>query len=118
MVTIFIFFSNLIELLLMSYRLKKIFQFVYPSGKPISPHLLCCHGLAVANYSVALGRLTERNVDPATGGKAEATSAFAQLGLQIHLASRFVADQMVVMRYETSRLTAGFSRMMTKLKQI
>jgi hypothetical protein len=36
----------------------------------MSPHLLRCQGLAVDNYSFALGRL-----------EAGATSAFAQLGL-------------------------------------
>jgi len=35
----------------------KIFHFVYPSGKPMPPHLLRCQGLAVDNYSFALGRL-------------------------------------------------------------
>jgi hypothetical protein len=43
------------------------FHFVYPSGKPILPHLLRCQGLAVDNYSKAPGRL-----------EAEATSTFAQ----------------------------------------
>jgi hypothetical protein len=65
--------QNLICLLLMRYRIRKSFHFVYPLGKPISPHLLCCQGLAVDNYSVALGRL-----------KAGATSTFAQLGQEVH----------------------------------
>jgi hypothetical protein len=38
----------------------------------MSPHLLCCQGLAVDDYSVALGRL-----------EAGATSTFAQLGLHL-----------------------------------
>jgi hypothetical protein len=42
--------------------------------------LLRCQGLAVDDYSVALGRLTERSGDPVIG-KAGATSTFAQLGL-------------------------------------
>ena len=46
----------------------------------MSPHLLRCQGLAVDDYSVALGRLTERRGDPATGGEAGATSTFDQLG--------------------------------------
>jgi hypothetical protein len=45
----------------------------------MSPHLLRCQGLAVDNYSFALGRLTERSGDPASG-EAGATSTFAQLG--------------------------------------
>jgi hypothetical protein len=49
--------------------LTKPFHFVYPSGKPMSPHLLRCQGLAVDDYSFALGRL-----------EAGATSTFAQLG--------------------------------------
>jgi hypothetical protein len=40
----------------MSYRLGKNFRFVSPSGKPVSPHLLCCQELAVDGYSVVLGR--------------------------------------------------------------
>jgi len=48
---------------------KKSFHFVYPSGKPMPPHLLRCQGLAVDDYSFTLGRL-----------KAGATSTFAQLG--------------------------------------
>ena len=63
----------------MSYRLKN-FHFVYPLGKPMSPHLLCCQGFAVDNYSFTLGRLTERSGDPACG-EAGATSTFDQLGL-------------------------------------
>jgi len=39
----------------------------------MSPHLLRCQGLAVGDYSFALGRL-----------KAGATSTFAQIGLKIH----------------------------------
>ncbi len=62
-------FSKLICLVSMSCLLKKYFHFVYPSGKPMSPHLLRCQGLAVDDYSVALGRL-----------KAGATSTFAQSG--------------------------------------
>ena len=53
--------------------LVKFFHFVYPSGKPMSPHLLRCQGLAVDDYSFALGRL-----------EAGATSTFAQLGIKIH----------------------------------
>jgi hypothetical protein len=32
-------------------------HFVYPAGKPMIPHLLRFRGLAVADYSFALGRL-------------------------------------------------------------
>ena len=49
--------------------LRKIFHFVDPSGKPMPPHLLRCQGLAVGDYSFALGRL-----------EAGAPSTFAQLG--------------------------------------
>ena len=31
--------------------------FVYPSGKPMIPHLLCYQGLAVDHYSFALDAL-------------------------------------------------------------
>jgi hypothetical protein len=41
------------------------------------PHLLRYQGLAVDDYSVALGRLTERSGDPASG-EAAATSTIAQ----------------------------------------
>jgi len=44
-------------------------HFVYPSGKPMAPHLQRCQGFAVGNYSVTLGRLED-----------EAPSTFAQLG--------------------------------------
>jgi hypothetical protein len=43
--------------LLMRYSLKKFFHFVYPSGKSMPLHLLRCQGLAVDDYSFALGRL-------------------------------------------------------------
>ena len=43
-------------------------HFIYPSGKPILPHLLCCQGFAVDDYSFALGRL-----------EAEAAATFAHL---------------------------------------
>jgi hypothetical protein len=56
-----------------SYILRKIFRFVYPLGKPIPPHLLCCQGLAVGDYSFALGCL-----------EAGAPSAFAQSGLYVY----------------------------------
>ncbi len=76
----------------MSYRFKKIFSFCLPfglrfqlrpnkSGKLMPPHLLRCQGLAVDDYSFALGRLTERSGDPASG-EAGAPSTFAQLGFQ------------------------------------
>ena len=32
-------------------------HFIYPLGKPMAPHLLCCQGFAVDDYSFALGRL-------------------------------------------------------------
>jgi len=32
-------------------------HFIYPEGKPMAPHLLCCQGFAVDDYSFALGRL-------------------------------------------------------------
>jgi len=32
-------------------------HFIYPSGKPMPPHLLRCQGFALDDYSVALGRL-------------------------------------------------------------
>jgi len=32
-------------------------HFIYPMGKPMAPHLLCCQGFAVEDYSFALGRL-------------------------------------------------------------
>jgi len=32
-------------------------DFVYPSGKPMIPHLLRCRGFAVNDYSFTLGRL-------------------------------------------------------------
>jgi hypothetical protein len=63
--------KNRHKVLRINYRFKN-FHFVYPSGKPMSLHLLCCQGLAVANYSFALGRL-----------EAGAPSTFAQLGLNI-----------------------------------
>ena len=62
--------KNQYKVLRISCRLKH-FHFVYPSGKPMSPHPLRCQGLAVDDYSFTLGRL-----------KAGATSTFAQLGLQ------------------------------------
>ena len=40
-------------------------------------HLLRCQGLAVDNYSVALGRLTERSGDPAISGEAGVPSTLA-----------------------------------------
>jgi len=36
---------------------KEPLHFVYPSGKPMIPHLLRCQGLAVVYYDFALGRL-------------------------------------------------------------
>jgi hypothetical protein len=51
--------------------LKSFFHFVYPSGKPMPPHLLRCQGLAVDDYSFALERL-----------EAGTPSTFAQLGLK------------------------------------
>ena len=53
----------------MKYNLRKTLHFVYPSGKPMAPNLQRCQGLAVANYSFALGRL-----------EAEIPSTFAHLG--------------------------------------
>ena len=49
---------------------KEPLHFVYPSGKPMIPHLLRCQGLAVVYYDFALGRL-----------ESGAPSTFAQLGL-------------------------------------
>jgi hypothetical protein len=46
----------------------------------MSPHLLRCQGLAVDEYSFALGRL-----------EAEATSTFAQLGLHSQLGKENIA---------------------------
>jgi len=43
-------------------------HFIYPMGKPMPPHLLCCQGFAVDDYSFALGRL-----------EAGAASTFADL---------------------------------------
>jgi hypothetical protein len=37
--------------------LRQFFHFVYPAGKPMPSHLLRCQGLAVEDYSFALGRL-------------------------------------------------------------
>jgi len=54
----------------MRYTFENFFYFVYPSGKPIPPHLLRCEGLAVDDYSFALGRLVFG-----------ASSTFAQLRL-------------------------------------
>ena len=54
--------------------LKSFFHFVYPSGKPMPPHLLRCQGLALDNYSFALGRL-----------EAGTPSTFAQLGFDKYL---------------------------------
>jgi hypothetical protein len=34
-----------------------ILDFVYPSGKPMTPHLRRCQGFAVANYGFTLGAL-------------------------------------------------------------
>jgi hypothetical protein len=70
----------------------KLSHFVYPSGKPMSPHLLRCQGLAVDDYSLTsaelsrgppLDALTERSGDPASG-EAGATSTFAQLGFSFY----------------------------------
>jgi hypothetical protein len=38
----------------MRYKLMKKSSFVYLSGKPMIPHLLCYQGLAVADYDFAL----------------------------------------------------------------
>jgi len=51
-------------------NVKKPLHFVYPSGKPMIPHLPRCQGLAVVYYGFTLGRL-----------EAGAPSTFAQLGL-------------------------------------
>ena len=32
-------------------------HFIYPSGKPMAPHSLCCQEFAVDDYSFILGRL-------------------------------------------------------------
>ena len=77
---LFIFFKTQYVLYCRVFVLRKNFHFVYPSGKPMSHHLLRCQGFAVGNYSFTLGRLTERSGDPITG-KAGVTSTFAQLGL-------------------------------------
>jgi hypothetical protein len=53
----------------MRYSFNNFFHFVYPAGKPMLPHLLRCQGLAVDDYSFALGRL-----------EAGTPSTFAQLG--------------------------------------
>ena len=53
----------------MRYTFENFFHFVYPSGKPMPRHLLRCQGLAVNDYSFALGRL-----------EAGTPSTFAQLG--------------------------------------
>ena len=37
--------------------LEKSLHFVYPAGKPMIPHLLCCQGLAVVYYGFALDAL-------------------------------------------------------------
>jgi hypothetical protein len=52
--------------------IKKILHFVHPSGKPGIPHILRYQGLAVEYYGFALGCLGS-----------EASSTFAQLGLNI-----------------------------------
>jgi hypothetical protein len=39
----------------MRYSFEKFFHFVYPSGKPMPSHLLRCQGLAIDDYSFALG---------------------------------------------------------------
>jgi hypothetical protein len=41
------------------------------------PHFLRCQGLAVDNYSVALGRLTERSGDLAISGETGASPTLA-----------------------------------------
>jgi len=58
-----------IKALSVKYYFKNNFDFVYPPGKPMAPHLLRCRGFAVADYSFTPGRL-------ASG----APSTFAQLG--------------------------------------
>ena len=71
----------------MNYLFKNLFHFVDPPGKPMSPHLLrvsrpsCkatadCQGLALDNYSFALGRLSKIPL----AGEAGAPSTFDQLG--------------------------------------
>ena len=57
----------------MSYRVKKLFHFVCPLGKPMPPHLLRCQGIAVDDYRFALGRL-----------EARAPSTFAQQGTTLN----------------------------------
>jgi hypothetical protein len=46
--------------------------FVYPSGKPMIPHLLSCQGLAADDYGFALGGL-----------RSGASQAFTPLGYNI-----------------------------------
>jgi hypothetical protein len=41
--------SSISEIWILSYYL----GFVYPSGKPMTPHLLCYQGLAVDDYDFA-----------------------------------------------------------------
>ena len=41
----------------MRYKLIKNSYFVFLSGKPMMPYFLRCRGLAVDDYSFALGRL-------------------------------------------------------------
>jgi len=53
----------------MSDVLRKTSPFCLPFGKADAAHLLCCQGLAVADYGFALGRL-----------EAGAASIFAQSG--------------------------------------
>jgi len=38
----------------MRYKYNKKSHFVYPLGKPMTPHLLCYQGLAVDDYGFAL----------------------------------------------------------------
>jgi len=81
---------------------KKSFHFVYPSGKPMPPHLLRCQGLAVDDYSFTLGRL-----------KAGATSTFAQLGFiaavnPVYKISRRIFGAIQINRHRPAK--AGFKK--------
>jgi hypothetical protein len=42
-------------------NLKKTLHFVYPAGKPMTPHLLRCQGFGVDDYSQTLDALQLRH---------------------------------------------------------
>jgi len=62
----------------MRYKYHLYFHFIYPTGKPMIPHLLRYQGFAVDYYGFTLYALSERSVDP-VAGEAGAPSTFAQL---------------------------------------